>query len=583
MQTEFNVESLKVSWTKYDIVHALDIFESKETLEAYYNGEAELNRPILKAVLGIASDQSPIPEFWYEVIDRLETREKNYFIFFAILFTNNRILNAFSQCYTSPFKGIYQLETGKEGTNTRSLLVESGLASSAFRRKDTVPFDGSILLNSTAAGCLFKQFLQNLLSVHSNNYNSDDFESICRSYRFHKCLGLSFERFISWLNGVGLSPNMCVSLQFENFLCFEGAYNMDFGSSSEVYIVGENGDGKSLILYLIYLVYNGAYVQKHLDAKDVGDAVSWMNKCPNLLSGVDDLGQTYTLKSAPLFKNFYAYGTHRGLWASDGDEFLEPHGFMTLFNNNLKLIDPIRWLKDLYFRFQGDEVENAFDLFDKVSTILSVLLEEKVRVIIEGTEVYFLEKDYKLKLDMLSEGYRGVIIMTCDLLARIMDKNGYDENVFNTPGVVLIDEICQHLHPRWQRVIVSKLRSIFPNMQFIISTHSPFVIQGASDGAIAFRVYRENGCAYISEPYKIDRMREMMLNTLVTSSLFGVDSAAMEGAEEIDTSESYIVSRINKAVKEELAKLRANGHTFISSDVIDEMIRKVLNEEMHYD
>ena len=198
---------------------------------------------------------------------------------------------------------------------------------------------------------------------------------------------------------------------------------------------------------------------------------------------------------------------------------------------------------------------------------------------VEGTDVCFIEKDYCLTLDMLSEGYRGVIIMACDLLARLMNNNGYNENVLDVAGVVLIDEICQHLHPRWQREIVSKLRGIFRNMQFIVTTHSPFVIQGASDDAVAFRVYRENGRAYISERYEIKEMRDMMLNTLATSSMFGVDSAAMEGSDQIDTSESYIISRINKKIKVELEQLRANGRNYIPDEELDGIIRKAMTEE----
>ena len=76
MQTQFHVDSLKVSWTKYDIVHALDIFADRTTLASYYRGEATFNRPILRAILGLASDEAPIPEFWYEVIDELEGKEK---------------------------------------------------------------------------------------------------------------------------------------------------------------------------------------------------------------------------------------------------------------------------------------------------------------------------------------------------------------------------------------------------------------------------------------------------------------------------------------------------------------------------
>lgn len=367
-------------------------------------------------------------------------------------------------------------------------------------------------------------------------------------------------------------------LQFEDFLCFQEKNSLFIGDSKEVYLVGENGDGKTLLLYLIFLAFKGAQMHKSFDVKDVGLAVSWMNKCQNELLGLDDLEQIYTLQSAPVFKNFYAYGTHRGLYASDSDDFLEPHGFMTLFNNNLKLIDPVNWLKDLYFRSQNNELkyENSFD---SIATILSLLLEDKVQVIVEGTEVCFLEKDYRLTLDMLSEGYRGVIIMACDLLARLMNNNGYNENVFDTAGVVLIDEICQHLHPRWQREIISKLRSIFRNIQFIVSTHSPFVIQGASDDAIAFRVYRENGRAYISDRYEIRDMKDMMLNTLATSSMFGVDSASMHGSENVDTSLSDVVSRINKKIKDELEQLRKNGSNYIPDEELDEIIRKAMMEE----
>lgn len=375
---------------------------------------------------------------------------------------------------------------------------------------------------------------------------------------------------------------MCRGLEFEDFLCFRGKNSLYFNESKEIYLIGENGDGKTLILWLLYLVFNGAQMQKRCDPKHIGGALSKLRLCNGLLSGVDDLGQRYTLDSAPLFRNFYAYGPHRGLYASDNDDYMERYGFMTLFADDLKLKNPIDWLKNLYLKSQQQEVchENSFD---KISEILSKLLEEKVQVKMEGSDIYFYEKNYRLELPMLSEGYRNVIIMACDLFARLMENNNYDQDIFNTSGVVLIDEICQHLHPRWQREIVSKLRDIFKNMQFIVSTHSPFVIQGASADAIAFRVYRDDGHASISEPYYIDQMKDMMLNTLSTSSMFGVDSAAMEHAENIDTSDSYVVSRINKAVATSIAEMRAHGKNFISADVIDELVRNAMEEDASHD
>lgn len=582
MQTQLNIDSWKVSWTKFYIVHALDIFEDRATLDAYYKGEADFDRPILRAILGLSSDEEPMPTFWYDVIDELEPKEKSFFIFFAILFSNYRVLRSFSQFYTSPFKGEYHLGGSKEGTNTRSLLVESGLASATFRRKEIVPFDGSILLNSSKAGQLFKKYLERQILFHSKNYHPNEFAEICKQYNLNESLGLTFDRFMSWLDGIGLSPGMCQELQFKDFLCFKGENRLYFNNSKEIYLVGENGDGKTLLLWLLFLAFNGVKIQKRYDPKNIAGALSKLRLCDSDLLGIDDLGQQYNIESAPLFKNFYAYGSHRGLYASESDEYIERHGFMTLFDNNLKLKDPIDWLKNLYLKGLNKEVcpENSFD---KISEILTELLERKVVVKFEGSEIFFYEKNYPLGLPMLSEGYRNVIIMACDLFARLMENNNYNQDIFTTSGVVLIDEVCQHLHPRWQREIVSKLRQIFRNMQFIVSTHSPFVIQGASEDAIAFRVYRDNGRAYVSEPYYINQMKDMMLNTLSTSSMFGVDSAAMESSENIDTSDSYIISRINYAVKKSIEEMRLKGHNFISADKLDDMVRQAMEEDANND
>ena len=234
MQTQLNIDSWKVSWTKFYIVHALDIFEDRATLDAYYKGEADFDRPILRAILGLSSDEEPMPTFWYDVIDELEPKEKSFFIFFAILFSNYRVLRSFSQFYTSPFKGEYHLGGSKEGTNTRSLLVESGLASATFRRKEIVPFDGSILLNSSKAGQLFKKYLERQILFHSKNYHPNEFAEICKQYNLNESLGLTFDRFMSWLDGIGLSPGMCQELQFKDFLCFKGQNRLCFNNSKEI-------------------------------------------------------------------------------------------------------------------------------------------------------------------------------------------------------------------------------------------------------------------------------------------------------------------------------------------------------------
>lgn len=81
-----------------------------------------------------------------------------------------------------------------------------------------------------------------------------------------------------------------------------------------------------------------------------------------------------------------------------------------------------------------------------------------------------------LTLDQLSSGYRVMLALVMDLARRMADLNPDLPNPLETPGVVLIDEIDLHLHPRWQQLVVPSLLSTFPAVQFVISTHSPQVL-----------------------------------------------------------------------------------------------------------
>jgi predicted ATP-binding protein involved in virulence len=88
-----------------------------------------------------------------------------------------------------------------------------------------------------------------------------------------------------------------------------------------------------------------------------------------------------------------------------------------------------------------------------------------------------VEKNGKtIRLDQLSDGEKNMIAMIGDIARRLSMANPRMDNPLEGDGIVLIDEIDLHLHPLWQRVIISRLTEIFPNCQFIVSTHSPQVL-----------------------------------------------------------------------------------------------------------
>ncbi len=85
----------------------------------------------------------------------------------------------------------------------------------------------------------------------------------------------------------------------------------------------------------------------------------------------------------------------------------------------------------------------------------------------------------RLPFNYLSEGQRNIIGMVADIAYRCVLLNPHLEleATAKSEGIVLIDELDLHLHPKWQRTIVAKLKKTFPNLQFITTSHSPFIIQ----------------------------------------------------------------------------------------------------------
>jgi len=86
---------------------------------------------------------------------------------------------------------------------------------------------------------------------------------------------------------------------------------------------------------------------------------------------------------------------------------------------------------------------------------------------------------YWMLFGMLSDGYRNLIGMVADMAYRCITLNPQlkENAVTETEGVVLIDEVGLHLHPKWQRKVVDDLKRTFPKVQFIATTHSPFIVQ----------------------------------------------------------------------------------------------------------
>ena len=100
-------------------------------------------------------------------------------------------------------------------------------------------------------------------------------------------------------------------------------------------------------------------------------------------------------------------------------------------------------------------------------------------------------------------------------------------------GTVLIDELDIHLHPVWQRQIPAMLRKLFPNLQFIVSTHSPFIAAGSGEDAVTYRLNWNKDKQV--ELTKIQNLAFMSIEKVLQSEAFEVVSLfSKETQERID-------------------------------------------------
>lgn len=592
MPSKFDLSKLKTSWTKYDIVRVMEVIYSVETIEKFKSKEAGIDEPILRSFLGIESIDDQIPKYWITIQNYPE--EKKLFALFATIFTHGEVITAFANKYSKgDMKGVFMMEGGKQGTNIRSALIESGAAQPIYRRTEKVPFDFSAIFQNADVGPLFKEVLIERISRISNiELTTSRFYEICLSNNFHKALSLSEEQFRSWLEGETRSEsNFVEKVTITDFFSVQTA-SISFNNSKEIYFLGENGDGKSLILMAIYLAFNGNYVIAKTDQEKTGKAADIIRNNKTIqLVGLDNKGREYTPQKGAYLNNFFAYGTHRGRYSTDK---LEEYGFMSLFDSEQQLLNPVSWLKDQKLL----ELEKSLDAHNAIPEIKYLpnsfpvtllekmfydLLEKNVEIKIDGNGVSFNEKGFNLTFDQLSEGYKSILIFVSDLLYRLNKEAKEGITPTELRGVVLVDEIDLHLHPKWQRVIIGKLRALFPNVQFIFTTHSPTIIQGASEDAIMFRVYRnkEDGKTKVSEPYYRKNLDHLMINSLLTSPLFGLsDSRMNQDDNNSDTSDTYLLYRINKKLEEQLEKQKNEGKEFINDQAIDDLIQKIIDEEL---
>jgi energy-coupling factor transporter ATP-binding protein EcfA2 len=208
-----------------------------------------------------------------------------------------------------------------------------------------------------------------------------------------------------------------------------------------------------------------------------------------------------------------AYGSFRRLVGSEQtlQELQSKHGdvsaHISLHHAGVALSEYRQWLTILSFtalKSNDDERTKQLSGFlNMLKLFINQILPNSVQFhdVVpqnDSVSIQFIDSnDLSVDILELAEGYQSILAWVFDLLRRLTfyhpdyDVFSWGKDNKNNPivtvktyGVVLIDEVDAHLHPSWQRKIGYTLTNLFPNIQFIVTTHSPLVCQAAVRGSI---------------------------------------------------------------------------------------------------
>mgnify|MGYP000977815175 CR=1 FL=1 len=152
----------------------------------------------------------------------------------------------------------------------------------------------------------------------------------------------------------------------------------------------------------------------------------------------------------------------------------------------------------------------------------------------EDLQLHFNYKDYSFKIltkgkefkfTELSDGFAAVLDIVVDLILKMQEENQLTK-AYELEGIVLVDEIETHLHLELQKVIMPLLTKIFPNIQFIVTTHSPFVLSSLSN-AVAFDLEHQEIIEDLTE-YSYESLAEGYFGVKTASSYMGMQLDRLE-------------------------------------------------------
>lgn len=273
------------------------------------------------------------------------------------------------------------------------------------------------------------------------------------------------------------------------------------------------------------------------------------------------------------------YGTSRGVYGTeDLGEYAVTDSVYTLFNYKSRLQNPElilrRWQSDI-----GGEIKNILIKLENILILDTGAIElTRTGIIVKG------KWGKAMPLGSLGDGYISTLTWLSDMYGwkLLLEEHSNDVEL---NGIVIIDEIEQHLHPKWQKQIIKLLSQQFPKVQFITSTHSSLCVIGTTDledseCCIAFLSQDEDS---VSTTFTTPPRNKRADQVLTSSYLFDLDTASDNAVKEAIQKYYRLYKRDrNKIEEEELQKLKRELEDKLGSTETDleKLVEKAVNQAL---
>lgn len=235
------------------------------------------------------------------------------------------------------------------------------------------------------------------------------------------------------------------------------------------------------------------------------------------------------------------YGSNRGIGGRMHSEYALRNSLLTLFNDRAGLLEPESILRD-FALLAAQSKKNQPDPQIEMHALLRKLwgLQPSHNLEITAERVTIHGPWGGMPFHALGDGYRGTGSWLLDLLGNNLKAGRWSAGP-KLAGIVLLDEMDEHLHPKWQKSLVPTLRKLLPNIQFIATTHSPLAIVNTLENELYATQLHNAVAELVTNALPVPNGRNA--NEILMGEWFGLEST-------LDSSSERLLAEYRKAFRE---------------------------------